>query len=144
MKNKLFIIIITFLIIISAITYMIYNYRRGIIESQEVNESYKAYYNKQILGTELISIINKTVDLNEKNAIPKDDNGMYIENDNNSIKIYINFKYKDDYETVNMEKIYNTGTENFRRTYSSASFTCSEISYHDKTNNVKALTFTET
>ena len=144
MKNKIIIIVIVFLIILSVVTYMVYNYRKGVMESQEVNESYKAYYNKQILGTELISIINRTVDLNEQNDILKDNDGVYIENEENSIKIYINFKYKDDYETVAMEKIYNTGTENFRKTYSSASFTCSEISYHEKTNNVKALTFTET
>ena len=123
---------------------MVYNYRKSVISSQKVNESYKAYYNTEILGTELISVINKTVDFNEQNGIQKDENGMYIENDNNSIKIYISFKYEDDYQTVEMEKISNNGTDNFRKVYSTASFKCTEISYHDKTKNVKALTFTET
>ena len=143
MKNKLIIIIIIFLIIFFVATYMVYSYRKDVIASQEINESYTAYYNKQIYGTELISIINKTIDLNEQNGIPKN-NGIYIENENNSIKIYIQFKYKEDYETVDMEKIYNTGTDNFRKAYSSAYFTCSNITYHEKTNNVKTLTFTET
>ncbi len=144
MKNKIIIIVIIFLIILSVSAYMVYNYRKSVISSQKVNESYKAYYNTEILGTELISVINKTVDFNEQNGIQKDENGMYIENDNNSIKIYISFKYEDDYQTVEMEKISNNGTDNFRKVYSTASFKCTEISYHDKTKNVKALTFTET
>ncbi len=144
MKNKIIIIVIIFLIILSVSAYMVYNYRKSVISSQKVNESYKAYYDTEILGTELISVINKTVDFNEQNGIQKDENGMYIENDNNSIKIYISFKYEDDYQTVEMEKISNNGTDNFRKVYSTASFKCTEISYHDKTKNVKALTFTET
>ena len=144
MKNKIIIIVIIFSIILSVSAYMVYNYRKSVISSQKVNESYKAYYNTEILGTELISVINKTVDFNEQNGIQKDENGMYIENDNNSIKIYISFKYEDDYQTVEMEKISNNGTDNFRKVYSTASFKCTEISYHDKTKNVKALTFTET
>lgn len=144
MKNKIIIIVIIFLIILSVSAYMVYNYRKSVVSSQKVNESYKAYYDTEILGTELISVINKTVDFNEQNGIQKDENGMYIENDNNSIKIYISFKYEDDYQTVEMEKISNNGTDNFRKVYSTASFKCTEISYHDKTKNVKALTFTET
>lgn len=144
MKNKIIIIVIIFSIILSVSAYMVYNYRKSVISSQKVNESYKAYYDTEILGTELISVINKTVDFNEQNGIQKDENGMYIENDNNSIKIYISFKYEDDYQTVEMEKISNNGTDNFRKVYSTASFKCTEISYHDKTKNVKALTFTET
>ena len=144
MKNKIIIIVIIFLIILSVSAYMVYNYRKSVVSSQKVNESYKAYYDTEILGTELISVINKTVDFNEQNGIQKDENGMYIENNNNSIKIYISFKYEDDYQTVEMEKISNNGTDNFRKVYSTASFKCTEISYHDKTENVKALTFTET
>lgn len=144
MKNKIIIIVIIFLIILSVSAYMVYNYRKSVVSSQKVNESYKAYYDTEILGTELISVINKTVDFNEQNGIQKDENGMYIENNNNSIKIYISFKYEDDYQTVEMEKISNNGTDNFRKVYSTASFKCTEISYHDKTKNVKALTFTET
>ena len=144
MKNKIIIIVIIFSIILSVSAYMVYNYRKSVISSQKVNETYKAYYDTEILGTELISVINKTVDFNEQNGIQKDENGMYIENDNNSIKIYISFKYEDDYQTVEMEKISNNGTDNFRKVYSTASFKCTEISYHDKTKNVKALTFTET
>lgn len=144
MKNKIIIILIIFIVILSISIYTVHSYRKNIYDYQETTRTYEAYYNKQILGTELISIINRTIDINQKNNIPKDSEGLYIENDNNSIKIYINFKYDDEYRIVEMEKISNNGTDNFRKIYSSANFKCTDISYHNKTKTVRALTFTET
>ena len=43
-----------------------------------------------------------------------------------------------------IEIIDHLNGKNFIKSYSTASFKCTEISYHDKTKNVKALTFTET
>ncbi len=144
MKNKILIILIIFLIVLAIAVYSIYNYRTNVFEAQKINNQYKSYYNIQILGTELLSIINRTEDINEKNGIQKNEDGLYIENDTNSIKVYINFKYKDDYRTLEIERIIKNGIENFTKTYSTASFKCTDISYHDKTKNVKSLTFTET
>ena len=132
------------MVVLAMSLYFIYNYRSSIQEAQKINNEYKSYYNMQILGTDLVSIMNRTEDVNSKYRITKDENGLYIENDTNSIKIYINFKYEDDYRTLEMEKILNNGTQNFIKVYSTASFKCTDISYHNKTNNVKALTFTET
>lgn len=144
MKNKILLILIIFIAILAIVVYAIYNYRISVQESKKINNEYKSYYNKQILGTELLSIINKTEDTNEKYGIQKNEENLYVENDVNSIKIYINFKYKENYKTLEMEKIINGGINNFIKAYSTASFKCTNISYHDKTNNVKALTFTET
>lgn len=144
MKNKILLILIIFMCILLLAGYFVYNYRMNIAELQKTNKEYSAFYNAQMLGTELISLVNKTMDVNEKNNIQKDENGLYIENDTNSIKLYISFKYKDDYKTIEMEKIANAGIENFIKTYSTASFKCTNIGYHEKTKNVKELTFTET
>ena len=144
MKNKVLIILFIFIVIFIISVYMIYNYRRTVIQAQKINNEYKSYSNMQMLGTELVSIMNKTADINEKNAIEKDKDSIYIENGTNSIKIYIELKYKDDYKTLEMEKILNNGIENFIKSYGAASFKCTNISYHDKTKNVKELTFTET
>ena len=144
MKNKILLIVIIFIIVLSLAIYLVYNYRASHMEAQKINDEYKSYYDLQMLGTELVSIINRTEDINEKYGVQKDENGLYIENDNNSIKIYINFIYKDDYTTLEAEKIANDGVENFIKTYSTASFKCTDIQYHNKTNNVKSLTFTET
>lgn len=143
MKKKIFIILIIFIIILAMVTYGVYSYRKQLVESQEINNIYKSYENIQILGSQLISIINKTVDINEKAGLEKDENGMYIDNGKDSIELYIEFIYEDETKTVPMEKISNSGTESFVNIYSTASFKCTNISYHEKTNNVKSLTFTE-
>ena len=144
MKNKIILILIIFLIIISISIYFVYNYRKTTLQTQKVNNDYKTYYNMQILGTELVSILNKTADINEKNEIEKNSENMYIDNNINSIKIYVKLKYKDDYKTIELEKILNNGVENFIKSYATASFKCESISYHDKTKNVKELIFIET
>ena len=143
MKKKIFIILIIFVIILAMVTYGVYSYRKQLVEAQEINNIYKSYENIQILGSQLISIINKTVDINEKAGLEKDENGMYIDNGKDSIELYIEFIYEDETKTVPMEKISNSGTESFVNIYSTASFKCTNISYHEKTNNVKSLTFTE-
>ena len=144
MKKKITLILVIFLIILSISIYFIYSYRKNTIESQKINNEYKSYYNVQMLGTELVSILNKTADINEKNEIQKDSEGLYRDNDINSIKIYIKFKYKEEYKTLEMEKILNNGVENFIKSYAAASFKCENINYHSKTKNVKELTFIQT
>lgn len=144
MKNKILLIILIFIIILCISIYFIYNYRTNKVEAQKVNNEFKSYYKTQMLGTELISIINKTEDINVKFGVERDNDGLFIENDTNSIKIYIKFKYKDEYKLLEIERILNNGIQNFIKTYSTASFKCTEISYHEKTGNVKTLVFEET
>ena len=66
MKNKILLILVIFIVVLCVATYLVYNYRVNIAESQAINNEYKAYYNKQIIGTDLASVINKTMDNNEK------------------------------------------------------------------------------
>lgn len=90
-----------------------------------------------------MSIINKTIDTNQKNDIAKNSEGYYIDNGDDSIQIEIIFIYKDETKTVKMEDIAESGTESFIKTYSTANFKCTKIEYHTKTKNVKSLTFEE-
>lgn len=144
MKNKIILILIVFIVILAVSIYAVFNYRRNVMESQKINIEFEKYYQKQVTGHELISIINKAIDVNTKNAVEKDGNGLYIENDDNSIKIYIKFKLDDEYSTVQMEKVTDRGTDSFLKLYNTQNFECTEIEYHKKTNNVKSVTFTET
>ena len=130
--------------ILAGITYIVYNYRINLQETQKINQEFKSYSEAQMLGTELVSIMNRVQDLNSKNNIAKDNNNIYIENEENSIKLYIELKYKDNYSKIEVEKILNDGIENFIKSYSTASFKCTQITFHEKTGNVKTLTFTET
>lgn len=144
MKNKILLIASIFMIILIISLYGIYKYRSSIYESQKINNEYKSYYNSQVIGAELVSIMNRTEDVNEKYGIKKNEEGFFIENETNSIRIYISFKYEDEYRTLEMERIINNGTQNFLKVYSTANFKCTDISYHSSSNNVKSLTFTET
>ena len=144
MKNKNLLILIIFMSIIAVISYIIYNYRINLQEVQRINNEFKSYAEAQMLGTELVSVINRVQDINSKNNIEKDSDGLYIENEENSIKMYIKLKYEDDYSVLEVERILNNGIENFIKNYSTASFKCEEITYHEKTGNVKSLTFIET
>ena len=144
MKNKILLIASIFMIILIISLYGIYKYRSSIYESQKINNEYKSYYNSQVIGAELVSIMNRTEDVNEKYGVKKNEEGFFIENETNSIRIYISFKYEDEYRTLEMERIINNGTQNFLKVYSTANFKCTDISYHSSSNNVKSLTFTET
>ena len=144
MKNKILLILIIFMAILAIVTYILYNYRINLQELQKINNEFKTYANTQMLGTELISIMNRVQDINTKNKNEKDSDGLYIDNGKNSIKLYLKLKYKEDYTTLEVEKILDNGIENFIKTYSTASFKCIEITYHEKTGNVKSLTYIET
>lgn len=141
---KKFMIILLILFIILAIgVYSVYRYRSAILEVQKLNREYEAYYKNGCLGTELISILNRTSDINHKNGIEKDKDGYYVNNGENSIHIYVKFVYKNNVKILRMEDIEKNGSETFIKVYSTASFKCIEIKYHEKTNQVKSLTFEE-
>lgn len=142
MKKFLIILLILFIVLMISI-YMIYSYKTQILEEQKFNKEYEEYYGIEILGTELISIINRTIDINNKNNIDRDEEGYYIDNEKNSIKLYIQFVYKEEIKTIQMEEIEKTGIESFVKVYSTASFKGTKIEYHEDTNLVKSLTFEE-
>ena len=152
MKKNLIILISILLIICAFVVYFVINYRNMQMQAQINNNDskniisylYNTYKDKTIVGTTLVSIINKTVDNNEKNNIEKDNSNVYVENEDNSIKIYIYFLDEDGkrIETpYTMEQIYNKGSDSFIKLYGTSNFTCTNIDYHSKTGNVKSLTF---
>ena len=139
MKKNVILILTIFLVIIVVIGYGIYNRRASISKSSIENKAYESFYNQQVLGTDVISIINKAVDSNEKNSVEKDEKGNYIENDENSIKIDIKFKELD--QIITMERINEVGMQQFWQNYGALNFKCTKIEYHKKTNNVIYLYF---
>lgn len=139
MKKNVILILTIFLVIIVVIGYGIYNRRTSISKSSIENKAYESFYNQQVLGTDVISIINKAVDSNEKNSVGKDEKGNYIENNENSIKIDIKFKELD--QIITMERINEVGMQQFWQNYGALNFKCTKIEYHKKTNNVRYLYF---
>ena len=115
MKKTLIIIGCFILIILSifGMKYINYKYENSKIKLD--NLEYETYLNKEVTGRDLTTAINKAVDSNEKNSVPKDENGFYIENENNSIEIEI--KISDNDTTYKMETLYNGGMVSFIQYY---------------------------
>lgn len=133
-------IFFTFIImIVVGISYMYINYQNNRNKITKENSMYESYYNQEIKGTNLATIINKAMDTNTKNEVGKDSKGKYINNENNSINIDI--KMLDDGNTYNMEKIFNGGISTFTAYYSEIKFKCTQINYHSNTGRISYLLF---
>lgn len=139
-KSFLIVLLIIFSIICITYTFLI-NLRAEKAQIQKDNMQYEQYLNKQILGTELATLIGKVVDLNERNSIAKDEKGYYINNGENSIRIDLKMTTID--KTYPMEEIYNNKIASFVENFNFISFECKTIEYHKKTGRISKLTFEE-
>ena len=141
MKQSFLIILAIFFVIICIICVTLINLQAKNSEILNENKEYENYYNKEILGTDIASLINKVVDKNEKNHIQKDSKGHYIENETNSIKI--DLKRTTVNKTYPMEEIYNNNIAKFVQNFNLIKFKCTSIEYHKKTGKVSKLVFEE-
>lgn len=136
-KILLFAIIIISIVAIVGFRYVAYKNEYNSIQKE--NREYEQYQNKDLNGLDVATVINKAMDRNTRNNIPKDEKGNFIQNDENSIEVEI---YMTDNEnTYKMESIFNSGTEQFVQYYSNINFKCSKIEYHKKTGRIKYILF---
>lgn len=141
MKKIIICILSIFLIIICIVVYGVYQKNENTAQIGVDNKTYESYENKEVLGTDIISIINKATDSNKKNDIKIGEDGNYIDNGKNSIRIEIKFLGLD--KVITMERINNVGIEKFWSNYGALSFKCTKIEYHEKTHRVKYMYFEE-
>ena len=141
MKKIIICILSIFLIIICIVVYGVYQKNENTAQIGVDNKTYESYENKEVLGTDIISIINKATDSNKKNDIKIGEDGNYIDNGKNSIRIEIKFLELD--KVITMERINNVGIEKFWSKYGALSFKCTKIEYHEKTHRVKYMYFEE-
>lgn len=139
MKKIIVILLVAMLIILSVIVYNYNVYKNSLSRTKKLNQEYEVFTEGEILGTSLITIINKAIDSNQKNKIELDDNGFYIQNETTSIKIEVKFTESD--EVFPMEIIGKLGTERFIKNYATINFKCTKKQYHEKTNNIKYILF---
>lgn len=139
MKKLLIILLILFMIIIFSIYALFLNNKAQINRIKNYNSEYETYLDKTIYGTELATLINKVVNVNEKNKIEKDEKNHYIENEENSIKIEITMLLTE--KTYPMEEIYNTDTAEFVKYFNLENFKCTKIEYHKETGKVSKMLF---
>lgn len=140
--KKTFFIILSIIFIIVCITYtFLIELRAEKAQILKDNMQYEQYLNKQILGTELATLISKVVDSNQRNDVQKDGKGYYINNEQNSIRIDLKMTTID--KTYPMEEIYNNKITSFVQNFNFISFECTSIEYHKKTGRISKLVFEE-
>lgn len=135
--KKIAVFFLIIVIIIVGISYIYLNYKANYNNAKKENMKFDSYYNQEISGVELTTIINKAYDNNIINEIQKNNKGKFLENDSNSINIDI--KMLDNDETYNMETLYSGGMEKFIQYYGQITFKCIKIDYHKTTNKVKYM-----
>lgn len=137
--KKFIIFLIVILIIISYITYLHLDYRADIKSAQYDNMKYEKYLDKEVNANIVASVINRAVDNNIREKVQKNNNGVYIDNQNSSINVQI--KFLDNDKTYDMETLYNDGMDNFIKYYNQIDFKCTKIDYHKNTGRVKYMLF---
>lgn len=139
-NNKILIILITlFLIIILSIYALKISKQSSSRALENYNKEYETYLDKTIYGTELATLINKVVNLNENNDIKKDENNHFIDNEENSIKIEITMLLTE--KTYPMEEFYNNDTAEFVKYFNLIKFKCTSLDYHKKTGKISKMFF---
>lgn len=137
--KKFIIFLVIILIIIATVSYIYLDYKVSYDIAKKENYQFESYYNQEIFGPDVATVINKAVDKNSTNNISKDNKGNFIENNTNSIKIDI--KFLDDDKTHKMEEIFNNGIGTFMQYYSQIKFKCTKIEYHESTKKIKYMLF---
>ncbi len=139
MKKNLLILLGIFLLMVAILSYTYYNVQKINILANQANKEYELYTKNTIVGSSLMTLINKAIDQNEKEQIPKDKQNRYIENEENSIRIEIKFSESD--KIFAMEAIAKLGSEQFIKNYNSMTFQCTKKEYHEKTKKMKYMLF---
>ncbi len=143
MKKSLILILI---ILIVAAVFFILNYKEYEINQIDLNNFNLKYekFNKQKLnGLDVTTAMNLATSNNEKYEIAKDENGLYILDDENSIMIYVTMIINN--ETYRMERLTTKEmNSDFIRLFGDVEFKCTNISYHKKTGRVASMNFEAT
>ena len=135
-KSLLFLITIIFIVAICVIT----SYNK--LKSEKLNIAkfnlkYEEYNRDNVDGLDIVTLINRATSNNEYYKINKNAENIYILDNEYSIEIYIVF----DGTTYSMEKLNNSGLNEFIRYFADVNFKCIDVKYHKKTGRIASLTF---
>lgn len=134
------------LVILCVVSICAYFYVKNIqVQKKEIaqfNSEYEYYNDENLNGLDITTLINKATSNNEKYEIEKDEEGLYILDDNYSIEIYITMIIND--TTYRMERISQLGTDSFVEYFGSVGFKCTKVEYHESTGRIASMTFEAT
>lgn len=139
MKKILFtmLIVVFIILIIFGINYK--NLQRQKQEIKNFNLVYENYNKDNLNGLDITTLINKAISNNEKYAIPKNSEGLYLLDEEYSIEIYVTMIINE--TTYRMERINELGLNSFISYFGEVSFKCTDVTYHEKTGRIASMTF---
>ena len=135
-KNVILIITLIFIVVIFSITSYnkIKSEKNGILK---FNLEYENYNKKDLNGLDIVTLINKATYNNEKYGIKKNEENIYILDEEYSIEIYIIF----DGIAYPMERINSSGTDSFIKLFADVKFDCTDLKYHKSNGRIASLYF---
>ena len=137
--KKIFLFFAMIIIIICGVSYMFLNYKANYNISKKANLEFENYLNVEVSGIDLVTVMNRAIDSNERNEVEKNKKGIYQDNENNSISIEV--KITDNDTIYQMETFEKSGMQNFLTYYGNIKFKCTNIKYHKTTKKVKYMLF---
>lgn len=130
------------LIIIIILTFFVVNYKQFQKQKEEIknfNLTYEKYNKDNLNGLDITTVMNKAISNNEKYSVAKDEEGLYVLDDENSIEIYVTMIINE--TTYRMERINSLGMNSFVAYFGEVSFKCTDVKYHEKTGKIASMTF---
>ena len=128
--KKTFITILVIVGIIVALFIIKYiRYQEKVAQIKEYNVQFEQYLDKELYGTEIATVINKAVDINEQKVVKKNENGKYIQNNTDSVNIEVKINDLEEEKIYNMETLYNGGMQQFVQYYNNIKFKSSKVEY---------------
>lgn len=140
MKKIVIFIITVVLILLVVIGVNIHSYQQDINRRAETNKVYEKFYNVEVLGSDVGSLINKIIDNNSKNNIKKDEKGKYIDDKNEKL-VTLSIKFLELDEPISQEALEKQGIENFIKNFGAETFKCTKIQHYKNTKSVKSMYF---
>ena len=144
-KNVIILSLILFIIIVISLVGIKANFStsKAILKQ---NKQYEQYLENEIYGTDVITLINKATSSNETNNVTKDEKGLYINNNLNSVLIdlvMITDEEKGETTTYRMEAISKIGITEFIKNFNITKFECTKTEYHAETGKIAYIQLTQ-
>ncbi len=148
--KKVFILIATIVIIVVTAVFVRYTeYTKTKTEIQNINKEFLGYEKSIVQINKVVTLMNRAIELNRQNKIKQNDDLTFIENDTNTIRIYLettSSKDKTQLVKIPMEDLIlnsKSSIETVEYAFSDLLFEMTDVQYHSKSGQVKQIVFTE-
>lgn len=141
MRKTILVIISIFIVILCVVLVKFKTAEQEKLEAKKFNSIYEEYNKDKLNGLDITTVINKAINNNEKYGIDKDENKMYINDNEYCVKIYIKMIINN--KIYSMERINEVGMDSFIENFGIIGFKCTDIKYHEN-GRVSEMTFEAT